>query len=152
MYRFEDLEMSKTRALFELTEERSKVHPRGVDYDLHQTTVQELSITRTRLKDEVQCIIKEIAKKSTPTTFMTPSAQWTARNWPDSSWKCHLLRLSSMTSYQKLCCNAFLRVLFPLLNDICHLSCVPLHGKYTLIAFLAFGAQHWMPLSMVPPS
>ena len=53
MYRFEDLEMSKTRALFELTEERSKVHPRGVDYDLHQTTVQELSVTRTRLKEEV---------------------------------------------------------------------------------------------------
>lgn len=45
--------MSKTRALFELTEERGKVHPRGVDYDLHQTTVQELSVTRSRLKEEV---------------------------------------------------------------------------------------------------
>ncbi len=52
-YRFEELEMTKTRALFELTEERSRVHPRGVDQDVHQTLVQELSVTRTRLKEEV---------------------------------------------------------------------------------------------------
>lgn len=45
--------MSKTRALFELTEERGRVHPRGVDPEEHQLALHELSATRSRLKDEV---------------------------------------------------------------------------------------------------
>ena len=55
--RFEDLEMSKTKALFELTEERSRVHPRGVDHEVHQAALQELSATKCRLKDEVLFLV-----------------------------------------------------------------------------------------------
>ena len=47
------MELSKTRALFELTEERSKAQPRGIDHEVHQTALHELSATRGRLEEEV---------------------------------------------------------------------------------------------------
>ena len=51
--RYEEAEMNKTSAMFELTQERNKVHPRGVDHESHQGVLQELTITRTRLKQQV---------------------------------------------------------------------------------------------------
>ena len=51
--RYEEAEMNKTSAMFELTQERNKVHPRGVDHECHQGVLQELTITRTRLKQQV---------------------------------------------------------------------------------------------------
>jgi len=44
--------MCKSRALFDLTEERNKVHPRGVDYQEHQEVLQELAAARLRLKQK----------------------------------------------------------------------------------------------------
>ena len=51
--RYEEAELSKTSALFDLTQERNKIHPRGVDHEIHQGVLSELNMTRTRLKQQV---------------------------------------------------------------------------------------------------
>ena len=127
--------MSKTRAWFELTEERSKVQPRGVDYDLHQTIVQDLSVMRTRLKEEVSDT-KGVCKHR---------AHFTRPNWPIScrghSRDNCLLCLTAKPPY----CDAAKPVPGVLCSKIDYTTEIILFC-WTLAVFLEFCAQHYVLL------
>ena len=46
--------MTRSTAIFELAEERDKIHPRGVDAGVHEETLHELQAARTRLAQKVR--------------------------------------------------------------------------------------------------
>ena len=54
--RCEELEVARSTAIFELTEERNKIHPRGVEPAVHQETLHELQAARARLAQKVTCL------------------------------------------------------------------------------------------------